>query len=407
MPISKGKSGLAAKYGAKLDAAVQAHANDPTEFGTPRIVAGIEDGVAQLTKCGFGVFKTGQNKGEYYFRAEGTVIQPTSIIKDGREVVTEGMQTSVMEPVCDTKTRDGKVTTCDEHVKEILNHLRMLGVDTTGATLDQLEELAGQAQDMAPYFRFATSLRKARNPKETDGVWENWYGVRGLENFQPGEGNEANDATGAEDQAQAPAAASPPARTPARPAPAPSGNGHKAPATAPGKPAAAPVGGGKAPARPTPKPAPEPEPEPEAFDVDGHLAVATDDDHPEQATSQTALKDAAKELGYTDEQLDADDTTWEMIAEWVRGAPEAGGGEAGTGGTGEEENQEPEELVPEKGTVYYYHPTDPKTKKPVKKPVEVKATLVKAKTKTVDLQSLENPKTVFKDVPWADVTTTD
>ncbi len=69
MPPVKGTSKLAAKYGAKLDQAVKAHAQDETDYGFIRLPPGIVNGIAQLTKCYFDEYKTGKNKGEMYFRA--------------------------------------------------------------------------------------------------------------------------------------------------------------------------------------------------------------------------------------------------------------------------------------------------------------------------------------------------
>lgn len=188
MPPQIKKSGLAAKYGAKLDAAIKGHANDETNYGIIRLPGGINRGIAQLTECKFDQYKSGQYQGEYYFRAAGVVLEPKSVMTPSGEQSVAGLQTSVMIPCCDTKNQQGEVTTQERHVEDILNELRKLGIDTSGATIGNLEDLAAAVKEAQPYFYFSTSESKGGiNPKTGKNydprVWENWHGSKGLENY--------------------------------------------------------------------------------------------------------------------------------------------------------------------------------------------------------------------------------
>lgn len=188
MPVTTTKSSILAELGNVLDQAIQQHANDPTEYGIQRLPAGINGGVAKLTECTFGKYKTGPNQGKPFFRCAGVMVEPQSIIVDEREVQVAGCQTSVMEPICDTKNAKGEVTSRSEHVANVLNIMRMLAGEeftssaTTGADLDQLSTTLKQ---VGPHFKVSTSVRKAQKKGDPDGVWENWHGSKGLENYVP------------------------------------------------------------------------------------------------------------------------------------------------------------------------------------------------------------------------------
>jgi hypothetical protein len=86
---------------------------------------------------------------------------------------------------------------------------------------------------------------------------------------------------------------------------------------------------------------------------------------------------------------------WAAVVELIRA-----GGKEDT--ESEEPAEEPEEAPwePVKEEVYHFRPIDPKSKKPVKKPVEVEIVSVDKKTKTVALKSLDDPKRTWKGVKW-------
>lgn len=212
MVAQKAQSKLMKKYGTALNSAVVKHREDETDFGFQRLPGGIENGIARLRKCYFKEYDANTNqkkadgssaKGEYYFRAEGTVVEPTH---NNAGVPVFGLITSIMIPVCDTKKKDNKtnkdvIVTQEDRVEEILNEMRKLGGDeyTRGCDGNDLEALAEGLTTKKPCFRFRTELGKTQldpttgkpkiDPKTgepyTPRVWENWYGAKGLENYTP------------------------------------------------------------------------------------------------------------------------------------------------------------------------------------------------------------------------------
>lgn len=158
MPKQTAKTGgLAAKYADKGRKAVAEHRTDETKYSTGgNLPSGIEDGLAQLTKCYFAQYEQGDGlKGEYYFRAEGTILEPKTFTDaKGNTHRLQGKMTSIMEPLCDTPTRS-RPTTAD-HVAWVLNEMRKLGLPTKDLTFDDLETAAAQLQEAAPLFSFRT-----------------------------------------------------------------------------------------------------------------------------------------------------------------------------------------------------------------------------------------------------------
>ncbi len=365
MPPAKSVSPLMQKYGSKLKAASEAAATKPVQYNRVGLPAGITNGVAKLTKCGFGQVAAGkQNAGHYYFRAEGVVVEPASVIVDGHEVPVQGLHTSIMEMLCETKNADGKVTTFEEHVERISNELKKIDPDLDTSDLEAAAAAVNQAaQEEEVYFRFSTSMgKKAPPPGVQPKVFENWNGRKGLESYQPPVADGVEDDT---DEAPAKAKASP---TP---------NGKHA--------------------RKTPPRAEEPEPERETpeqpfdefGDLDSLLAAAKDGDE----DAQVRLKDAAVSQGFTEDEV-AEAPDWETVAKMAAGEVKAEG-------EGDEAAEEPE-----KESVWTYRPVDPKTKKKGKA-VECEVTAVDRKSRTVTLRNLDNPKAgPYLKVSWDDLEST-
>lgn len=164
------KSGLLAKLGTKLAKAVEAHKGDETKFagGGVDLPKGIENGIAQLVTCKFGVYEKGDFQGEYYFMASGIVISP----KKHAGIPIEGLRTSVgPEPICDTPNKTRK--TVDEHVAWVMNELRKLGVDTAELGVDDLESTVEALQETKPHFRFRTWAGDKR--KKGDPLYNEQY----------------------------------------------------------------------------------------------------------------------------------------------------------------------------------------------------------------------------------------
>lgn len=388
MPVQRGRSGLLDKLGPKLDAAVRQHADDDTDYGFTRLPGGISNGIAKLTKCYFDQYKPGSNMkrvdgssavGEYYFRAEGVVVSPESVLVDGKDFKVAGLQTSIMIPVLDTKNSKSEVTTLEEQVDRILNEMRKLGGEefTRGATASDLEGLASSLAEAGPCFRFSTSLS---NPPPGSNfaprVWENWNGSKGLEDYTPETPTEAvTDQT---------------AKTPTN------GKG-KAAATSPAttrngssKPAPATTRQATTTAKNRTNKMPEPEPVDEFGDIDSLVELAEQED----GNAQTRLREMAASNGYSEEEID-EASDWQAVAvmagrAWEeRGEPE------------QEDSGEEVVALPNKGDVCLYKTQvrDPKTKKLVIKSIECDIVAVNRAKMTVDLKSLVDGKE-YKGIAW-------
>lgn len=369
MPMQQGKSGLGARYGQRINAAVAQHAQDETDFGFQRLPPGINNGVAQLTKCYFDTYKTGESIGEYYFRAEGTMLTPASVMTPTGPAKVAGLTTSIMFPVCDKKTSKG-VKGQAEFIAEILNEMRKLGADTSScASADDMENLAKVLEQEQPYFKVRTSQSAPTVEYPNPRIWENWDGTEGLENYDPA--------------AEVPAAQY---QTDQTSAPAPT------PKAGPGK-----GGGGKTTVAQDAS---------DGFDELDQLAAAADDER--DAKAAAAVTRAAKEAGITAKDVDAAQN-WREVVQLIKDA--AAGTTTETTAAEEEPAEEPEEepaaeelsvtdvvryVVKDKNGK---PAIDPKTKKPVK-PAEFTITALNGKKETASLKSNDNPKVKYDNVPW-------
>jgi hypothetical protein len=387
------QSSLLGKYGQKIAKAFDAHKGDETtasNFG--ELPAGIENGVAQVVECKFDVYKEGQNKGDVYFYAAAVVKLPV----EHQGLPIEGLRTSIMEPVCDTPSRTRK--TIDDHVKWILNQLRLMGVNTANMTLAHLEPAAAMVKKARPHVRFRTYKiakkqpgQKGYNP-QYDGpdapeprTNHDWMGTV---DFKPTNGHSATGRPGqpvmqddteqsevGDDQQAEPAAVAAPAastRTTRRKA--------------------------------APAPAPEPAEEQDQVFDDGAedldaLAEAADGGDKE---AKRKLTEMAQEAGCADEVADADD--WKMGVELIRAAQ----GVTGSDEPAEEPaaNDAPAGLaegeVPELEQVWNYCPPDPKRKGQKLPSVECHVTKVSKTSETVTLKENKSGKEHLK-VAWAEL----
>lgn len=384
------KSGLAAKYGSKLDTAVKTHAEDETTYGQMDLPGGIKGGIAQLTKCYFDQYKTGDYKGEYYFRAQGIVIEPKS--HEGLPIA--GLMTSYMEPVCDTINKTKKETTTqEEHIDRILNEMRKLGAETKGASGSDLESLAAGLEQSKPYFRFETSVGAATPQFPNPRVFHNWYGSKGLEDYVPDEAPAVEDNTAAsggdEPPTESPAAAQSEEDWDALAASADGGDAEaqqtlEALAIAAGvDPSVIDDWAGVVAAMREGAPGEVEGGSEEAVDW---VALGEEGDTDDGQEARDKLQEAATAAG-----LDPDSyPSWaELGAALAEGSPEDAPAE--------------EEIAPEVGNIFFYKPVDPKTKKPAKKAIECEVKAVFAAAKKVNLLNLDDKKTSYKSIPWSEL----
>lgn len=368
MPTQQTGSRLMKKYGARLDAAVKKTAHNEIKIGSSRVPPGIINGIAHLTTCEFAEVAAGkQNAGELYFRAAGTVIEPEFVMVDGQRIQCRGCQTSIFEMVCDTKDTRGKVTSIEDHVDRIQNYLKMLGASAEDLERGgpALEEIAKALEnDGHIYFRLSTSKREGREyidpktkqkKKGEDGVWENWYGIKGsgfdLTDYKPSEAVGSNgyvDNTGIVD--------------------------HTEPDSVLDN--------------------EEPDSNPDGAEDDPYAVIdeLLGRANAKNAEAQEELSKLAVARGWDSEVVDAADT-WQEVADMAKSDPSV------EGASGEEEV-----WTPKVNEVCKYVPRskdgkpliDPRSKKPVK-PLQCEV-LSLNKDGTFNLRNLDDGKTVYKSV---------
>ncbi len=365
MPPTTSQSPLFAKYGKELDTAVQKHRTDETNYGLTRLPPGIVNGVAQLTSVKFDTYKTGANKDHYYFQARGVVLQPYEVIVEGAPMKVQGLQTMVQLACCSTKDSNGKVTPIADNVAKVLNEMRKLAGDdfTKGATGANLEALGKALEKARPFFKFSTSVRKARpGTTDSDGVWENWNGYT---EYTP-----------------------------------PSANGRASTVDQTGTPEITDE---------------EPPTEFNEFGGSGSddlLSLGAAADAGDGAAAKK-LTDMARAAGMTDEEMEAPDLpNWTALAEHLASTATGEEGEPETvEEVAEPEPEATEEAPPKPGEVMKFQQMDPRTgkpplgkdKKPVK-PINVTIVSVDEDNKTVVLKSMtkgaDGKALLYKDIPW-------
>lgn len=367
MPPQKAPSKLMQKLGDRARRHVLENADKEAEFGRIDLPPGVK-GYAQLKSIEFAEYKTGDNKGKYYMRAVGVVVEPEYFRdQNGVETKVGGQQTSIMVPVEETSTKS-----FEENIERAENELKKLGLSAEDIRSynGDIEEMAAALVSAAPYFKFSTSPRKNMQTGQVDGIWENWNGTD--PNYTPPDAQE-----GAVNEAPASPPPPPKAAPKTPPAAAP-----KTQTTKPGTKATAPKA---APTPPTPPPVEYRDDE----DVDSLIERANGDD----TEAQEKLSEMAVAKGYSEEDVSGA-PSWQVIGDWIKGED----GEASS-----EEPAADESPIPAVGETYYYTPPkDPKNPKAAVKKHEVDVTAVNEAKQTADLKSLDDPKKSWKAVPWAD-----
>lgn len=319
------QNGLAGKLGNRLNKAVDAHKDDEIKLpGGGSLPEGIENGIAQLVDCRFGVYESGDFKGEYFFYAAGVVHEPKIHMLNGVPIPVEGQRTNIgPEPICDTPKRTSRPTV-EDHVAWVLNEMRKLGLDTTGLTGEDLEAAAAALVEAAPFFTFRTWKGEATAQYPNPQVNQTW--VRQVD-YEGSSDPEVVDNSAPEP--------TPPPKAAPKAAPA---KAAAAPKAAPAKPPAAKA----APEAKTPPPAPEPvEEEEEDLMALGEAADAQD----------------AEAAGRLNELCEAAGIDSSVIATWTEvAAVLLAGAEGDDGGAGSEEaaTEGGEVPAPQVGEVYYY-----------------------------------------------------
>ncbi len=403
MPSQQAVSALMSKLGGRINKGLAANAAKPIVWGPDRLPPGIINGVAQIDKIELRQGDAAsKNPGQWMCSMTAVIMEPEYVDHDGQRVRVRGRQTRWMETLADTKDTNGKPTSVEEHADRLANMLRAIMYAQTGGTFEvgQFEEAIQTVEEAAPFFHFGTRLSKETldpvtgKVKYEARVWEDWHGSRNLPaDYQPPEPEDGGVQDGGK--------------------PAPSANGAAA------KP---PTGG---PVRRTPaapakvaKPVPQPEPAEEGGyqqmeELEGLVETASDKaPSDERLAARTELERLALEAGWRQQEID-DSLSWQAVADMASNPKEpAADGE----GEGQELPADEEPVVdetpawePSKANPCSYQRLDAKGS-PLKgkdrrilKPAACVVVSINAKLETAVLRLLEDNKTLFKDVPLADV----
>lgn len=348
MPPQTQAFSLSAKSRGAGNKAIAEYKDAPVEYGRQDLPPGIKGGIARLERAYFGEYKTGDNQGQAYLYLEGVVLEPYSVMYNNMDVVVEGAVTKQILAYCATKGTKPK--TQAENIRTMMNEVKKLGGEDFLANVTteaQLEAKVKQLEQAHPYFKFETRQGTATPQYPNPRTFESWFGSKGMENYEPGQGNGGvEDATGS--------------RTAN-----PSSNGVGASVTDTSG-AFDEFGG----------------------DISSLVEVASQDEESQETlNARVKLQEMAKEAGISEEDVQ-EAPSWQAIADLIES-----GGDRTT-----EESQE--DTTPVLKRVYKFHPIDPKTKKPGKKAVEVSVLSIDEKNKTARCKNVESPKIIYEKISW-------
>lgn len=168
----KKQSEFLAKHGKKLQQAHSKHKDDATTYGPREVPVGIKNGIAKLLTVSIAQYKQGDLKDEYYIRFTASVVEP----KVHNDIACEGIQFSLMEPLCDTPKSE-KNPTFEHHIANVYNELRKLGVDTSTMEPSDLEETIADLEAVGPYFTFDSWAGKPTEQYPNPRTNINWNGI--------------------------------------------------------------------------------------------------------------------------------------------------------------------------------------------------------------------------------------
>ena len=186
MPKAKSKNPLAAKFGSAIGAHKETEVVRPSGGELP---SGINNGIAVLDSMYLKQYEKGDNEGEYFYYASGTVVKP----KEFEGVPIEGLKTTVGPwALCDQpNARKEEHQTVDGRVAWVLNQMKLFDAEAVSNLADDgsdLEDLMAELVEAAPTFRFQTwggdeydevdrSTGKKTGKKRRSQVRSTWLGV--------------------------------------------------------------------------------------------------------------------------------------------------------------------------------------------------------------------------------------
>ncbi len=367
-----------------LDSVVRDHAGAKPKVQYVDLPPGITNGIARLQRAYFSKIENGDNKGAVFFRASATVHEPTEVVHKGQKVPVYGLMTSIMITITPRKDRQGNVIPAKEAVRDIMDALTRLGVNTTGCkSMAEIEKKAQALNQRQPFFRFSTTQSKPTKEYPNPKVRHVWH-----------------DACSAPTSAANGPAAGVVDRTASR--------------------SSSPGGGGTLTAAHEEESGLEmtshdEDYTPDGLSVNGSPTTVEDenlDDLASQATAgdteaQGKLEAVGMSLGLTQKQVEDDFDDWVSLVEEIRRRQQegqAGGDEGGDEGDGDEPEVasfEPEVGEPARLKLLDPDGTPQRDKKgKLRAPVPCKVLKVNRRKKMVDLVTLDGREEMVTGVPW-------
>lgn len=170
------KSGLLAKISQRAKQVQADVAKTPINYGNPALPPGVT-GVAQLDRAWLGEFKEGDNKGQVYFMAMGSVVHPSH----HNEISIKGMKTQIGPiPLCDTPNASTKKD-FKSHYNDMIDEICKLGdMKKESIDVDKLESILLTLSRLRPHFRFRTWQGKKQTTGQYAGrepqIRHEWHG---------------------------------------------------------------------------------------------------------------------------------------------------------------------------------------------------------------------------------------
>lgn len=181
MPAQQASAGdFLKEMGNELAKSWSNHANDQTEItGNFSDPPPFEDGVAKLKKVTLAKYKPDVKsedlRGKWYFMAEAIIVTPKKAkdpdTNELRPVAGKATKIGPI-PLCNTPSR-AKDKTFDDHIRNIMNEIRKLGIPTQGSSHDKLPAFVAALNKRAndPKNPLYIKCRAWKGAKATEGPY--------------------------------------------------------------------------------------------------------------------------------------------------------------------------------------------------------------------------------------------
>ena len=166
MAAQTGQSSILAKLGKRGQEVAAAHATKEPELPNMGLPAGIENAIAQVVDCKFGIVEEGKPKaGAMYFMAQGIVKEPSTF----KGMTIAGRRTMIYKEIADAK---GNIN--EKNMEWAQDQLKILvgkNADPTMFHLDKMESTAALIRKAKPHTLFRTWKGDKQDVRQVEGKW--------------------------------------------------------------------------------------------------------------------------------------------------------------------------------------------------------------------------------------------